>query len=151
MTELVWAIKESLLAYVRGAADGYVDVVDGAVEQPEGFVFPAVSEAEAGESMRFRGRVVLTGHRGMLYLEFAEPAIERGVAGAVLTIADDEGGRIAFAALDDIPAPGSAVRARLTADGAELMLGNYREGDELAPVALALGHEGRSFTKGARS
>ena len=37
---LVWGIKDSLLGYVRGMADGRIETADGAEAIADGFRFP---------------------------------------------------------------------------------------------------------------
>ncbi|KAA9089716.1 HtaA domain-containing protein [Microbacterium radiodurans] len=137
MTALLWAIKASLLDYVRGMPDGRVDLAGGAREESSGaFSFPAApsSQADAAD-LRFSGSVTLTGHSGMMRVVIADPHLARIGDGWALTIDDGTGERLHFAdvaGLDD-RADGSRVgrSTLLTADGAELFFGPYRAGTAL--------------------
>jgi len=130
MRSLVWAIKGSLLEYVRRMPDGSV-ALDGVTEVAGGFSFPAI-DAES-----FSGSVTLVGHDGMMHVVIADPAVLRTDTGWLLTIADDTspGGRLPFATIVSLDDRGDGVRTaattRLTADGADLFFGPYREGTPL--------------------
>lgn len=122
--ELHWPVKRSLVDYVRAQPDGRVEAGDGAREVDGAFVFAAAG------SGRFRGRVVLTAHHGMLRVVLADPSLEPAEAPTQLWI-DDGQGRLPFAAL----APDGS--ATLTADGADLfMAGPYDEGTALDPPVV---------------
>ncbi|WP_156138603.1 HtaA domain-containing protein [Microbacterium mangrovi] len=130
MSVLVWAIKGSLVGYVRGMADGEI-ALDGAAEDASGFRFREAPESEPAVR-RFTGRVRFTGHNGMMRVVIADPWVEASGPGAVLSIADpdDPAARLPFAriaAFDGVRASGTT----LTADGADLFFGPYREGTEL--------------------
>ena len=129
MTALVWGIKGSLLRYVEAMADGSVDATDGATSNPDGFVFPAVPD----QPLAFTGCVTLTAHGGMMRVRLAAPALVRGDAGWVLEIADpdDASVRLTFATLASFDGE-AATGTALTADGADLFFGPYREGTPLA-------------------
>lgn len=122
MSALVWAVKRSLLGYVRGMSDGTVTTAGGAHEEDAGFVFP-------GDGRVFSGSVTLTGHGGMMRVILADPAlVPRGDAW-MLEIADPDDGaaRLPFAtvaAFDGWTGTGVA----LTADGADLFFGPYEAG-----------------------
>lgn len=120
---LLWGIKASLLDYVRGTADGSVEVTDGASITPAGIRFPGT------DGRAFGGAVTLTGHGGMLRLTIARPAIIETSGGWVLEIADpDEPSRrmtfATIAAFDGTRASSTA----LTQDGADLFFGPYERG-----------------------
>lgn len=118
-TALHWAIKRSLIDYVRAQPDGTVELVDGASEVDGKFLFPATGPGT------FRGGVVLTAHHGMLRVTLRDPSLDPAEAPTELWL-DDGQGRLAFAKL---AADGSA---RLTLDGADLfMAGPYGPGTEL--------------------
>ncbi|WP_413319020.1 HtaA domain-containing protein [Agrococcus sp. 1P02AA] len=123
---LVWGIKASLLAYVRGMPDGAVAASGGALETPGGFRFPAVGP------LAFAGAVTLTGHHGMLRIVVADPSIVEAAAGWALEIADPDApaGRLRFAALECFDGA-SASGAALTEDGADLFFGPYEAGTPL--------------------
>lgn len=127
MSALLWGVKASLLSYVRGMSDGEIEATGGASAAGEGFRFPA-SDRRAS----FTGSVTLTGHSGMMRVVLADPAIVETDAGWILEIADpdDAGTRLAFATIarfDGHRAEGTT----LTADGADLFFGPYRDGTPL--------------------
>ena len=132
MTSLLWGIKGSLLDYVRGMADGSVEVADGASITAAGIRFPVA------DGLAFGGAVTLTGHGGMLRVTIARPALVETSDGWVLEIADpdDPSRRMAFAtiaAFDGTLASGTA----LTQDGADLFFGPYERGTAIDdPVVL---------------
>ncbi|MFB3977790.1 MULTISPECIES: HtaA domain-containing protein [Microbacterium] len=125
MSVLRWAVKTSLVGYVRGMSDGAVVVAGGVRETDGGFVF-------AGEGHRFSGSVTFTGHGGMMRVTLADPALVDRAGTWVLEIADpdDDGVRLPFAtvaAFDGSTGTGVA----LTADGADLFFGPYEAGTPL--------------------
>lgn len=135
MTALVWAIKASLLQYVRDMPDGAIDTSGGATARGEAFAFPAAGE-DADGTLRFAGAVTLTGHSGMMRVVVADPRLVPAGDGWRLTIADDADptGRMPFA---DVPRTVERDGTRqgesttLTAEGADLFFGPYREGTPL--------------------
>lgn len=140
MLTLEWGIKQSLVRYVAGMADGALAAGGPATAVGGGFQFPAAARPQADGTLRFAGSVTLTAHGGMLRLVVAEPWLvpvgEPSDAWS-LTIADqyEPGARIAFATIDQLilgEAWASAHGTRLTADGADLFFsGPYTEGTEL--------------------
>lgn len=143
---LEWGIKQSLVRYIAGMADGSIVVSEPATAVEGGFRFPSaalpgVTEPSRNDStLCFAGSVTLTGHGGMLKLVFTDPRLVPGSepnAQWLLTIADPykPGARIAFATIDQLilgEAWASAHGTRLTADGADLFFsGPYTEGTEL--------------------
>lgn len=133
MSALVWGVKASLLRYVRGMPDGTV-LLEGVVESADGFVFPG-AETTADDILRFTGCATLTGHGGMMRVVIADPWIS--VQARELSIADpdDPSQRLTFARVATIePSPDGALHGQgttLTADGADLFFGPYREGTTL--------------------
>ena len=130
--ELVWSVKTAFAAYVERMADGRVDVSDGVVAASDGtFVFP--SESLSSSRWQFGGSVEFTGHSGLLSLPISRPAIERRSDRLMLTIDDEEVGRLDFATLAE-PLPTSAgwivEEVLLTDDGADLFFDSYRRGTE---------------------
>ena len=127
MSALAWAVKASLLGYVRGMPDGRIEL-DGVTEQGEGFVFPA-ADADSG---RFTGTVTLLGHGGMMRVVLADPWLTPQGDGAVLSIADpdDPTVRLDFARIARFDGA-AATGTTLTIDGADLFFGPYTEGTEL--------------------
>lgn len=92
---------------------------------------------------RFSGSVHFRGHGGTLSLDVIDPHIHWWEGESVLTIADvdDPAERIPFVRLGDLGSdlfdPTSpAVTTTLTARGAEMFLGNYREGMAFDPVEI---------------
>jgi hypothetical protein len=123
---LVWAVKDSLVGYVRAMADGRIEL-DGTDDRGDAFAFPAT-----GTPGRFSGRVTFSGHHGMMRVVIAEPWIEPAADEWMLSIADpdDPDQRLPFARIarfDGVTASGTV----LTADGADLFFGPYREGTQL--------------------
>ena len=136
MSALVWAVKRSLLDYVRTMDDGEV-VVDGAQSTPDGFVFPSANTGEQAGEHRFSGTVTLLGHGGMMRVVIADPAVVRQGAEWVLTIADpdDPSARVEFARMAGWSADETgSLRAHgtvLTESGSDLFFGPYRDGTPL--------------------
>ena len=127
MTALAWAVKDSLLRYVRGMPDGRVELT-GVTEQDGLFLFPAT---DAGPG-RFTGSITLLGHHGMMRVVIADPQITPTSEGATLSIADpdDPELRLVFARIarfDGRRATGTV----LTDDGADLFFGPYGDGTAL--------------------
>jgi hypothetical protein len=134
MTHLDWGIKETLVGYVTGMADGEVAVEDGAEAVGRSFRFPLTRRD--GDVLSFRGRVVMTGHGGLLNVVIADPALERGSEGWTLTIADPDvpGDRLVFATLEGVTETGAGLTvgsAALTESGADLFFGPYTRGTPL--------------------
>lgn len=128
MSVLVWGVKQSLLAYVRGMSDGTVATSSGATEAVGVFTFP-------GEALSFTGAVTLTGHGGMMRVVLADPSIVETDDGWVLELGDGAGDRRAFAtiaAFDGIDGTGLA----LTAAGSDLFAGPYPAGTPLDDLTV---------------
>ncbi|HWS51556.1 MAG TPA: HtaA domain-containing protein [Microbacterium sp.] len=130
--ELVWSVKTAFAAYVQGMADGRVEVSGGVVAASDGtFVFP--SETVSSSRWQFAGSVEFTGHSGLLSLAISRPAIEWRHDRLLLTIDDEEEGRLDFATLAEPladPAGWIVEEVLLTHDGADLFFGSYRRGTE---------------------
>lgn len=133
MSVLRWSIKDSLLSYVRAMQDGRIVVDGGATDVGHSFEF-----AGTFDPLRFAGRVMLTGHSGMMRVIIADPAIVQSATGWVLEIADpdDAAGRISFATLTDFDGV-TAEAAALTAEGADLFFGPYEVGTPVDVPAVA--------------
>lgn len=130
MSSLVWGIKASLVAYIRGMGDGRIEL-DGVTEDGGAFTF-----SEGDGPLAFRGAVTLIAHGGMMHVALGDPALEQRDAGWVLTIADpdDASVRLAFATAADLVREAHGRRATgtaLTADGADLFFGPYEAGTPL--------------------
>lgn len=130
MSVLRWAVKTSLVGYVRGMSDGAVVVAGGVREADGGFVFP-------GEGHRFSGSVTFTGHGGMMRVSLADPALVDRAGTWVLEIADpdDDGVRLPFATVAAFDGS-TGTRVALTADGADLFFGPYEAGTPLEDLRI---------------
>ena len=87
----------------------------------------------------------------MLSLDIIDPHIHWSDGGPVLTIADleDPPQRLTFVRLGELGTNPSVPLARavpttLTAQGAEMFLGNYREGMMFDPVEIGASEHGRA-------
>jgi hypothetical protein len=145
-TGILWPIKTSLTAYIESLDDGKIDVTHPAGRRPEGFWFPlreGGAKTGPGSSMEFAGSVRLTGHWGMLDVEFRDPRLDFDDAGAVLLIRERGGINqdqfVAIARLtrqSETPATATDFAAVLTGEGAFLLGGQYPAGTALSPVRL---------------
>jgi hypothetical protein len=145
-TGMLWPIKTSLTAYIESLDDGQIDVTDPAERRPEGFWFPprdGSAKAEPGRSMEFAGSVRMSGHWGMLDVEFRDPRLDFDDAGAVLLIRERGGiGQDRFVAIARLtPRPATSATpadfaAALTGEGAFLLGGQYPAGTALSPLRL---------------
>lgn len=142
MSALVWAIKSTLIAYVRDMEDGTITLTDGATESAAGFRYPSdTGVAENEDVRRFTGHVRMTGHGGLLRLSFTDPWLTPGESGWMLSFADpDEADiRLDFATVASLDDAGGALigtGVALTAEGADLFFGPYREGTPLDDLRL---------------
>ena len=144
---LRWGIKRSFISYLSRLPDGSVSAGAGAsiisgsyfqFEPDGGAPADAAAPPSAGAPEdpvqagvhRFRGEVRLSGHHGMMSLFVADPWLEFGAAGAVLSVADPQqapggGARLELLRLDLPAGTGSsgtglrACRARGCRDGME--------------------------------
>lgn len=151
ITKLSWGVKQSFRSYVE-AMGGKIDVGEGASRTPDGvFAFPAgPGEGLAlGDDGRPKGRGDFTGdvrfeaHGGMLSVYLADPAIEVGPDGAILTVAETPARtrRSPIAKLDlAAAAPGDdgglVIPAAATLDGMMILGDHYPPGTPLDPVIL---------------
>lgn len=149
---LDWGLKQSFRSYVEGAG-GAIEVGGGAARDADGaFQFAAAP----GEALslgadgklegvgRFVGEVRCEAHGGMLKVFLADPAVEVGEAGAVLTAADSAARdrRVALADLDLAAAKTEngalVIPTRLARDGWRIMGEHYPQGTPLDPLRLKL-------------
>ncbi|QCR20231.1 HtaA domain-containing protein [Agrococcus sp. SGAir0287] len=132
---LVWRIKESLIAYVRGMSDGEVLLDDGVVETAEGFAFPP--RGLDGDTLRFGGVVTFEGHNGMMHVELSEPSLTPVGDGWRVEFSDPDAPTVRLhfadvAAIEEADAGGRrGLGTTLTADGADLFFGPYEAGTPL--------------------
>jgi hypothetical protein len=141
VTHLDWGIKETLIGYVTGMADGEVAAESGAETVGRSFRFPLARRD--GDVLSFSGRVVLTGHGGLLNVVIADPAVERGADGWTLSIADPDvaGDRLVFATLEGVTENDSGLTvdsAALTEAGSDLFFGPYTRGTPLDAPAVTV-------------
>jgi len=148
---LTWGLKQSFRAYVEGAGGG-IETGEGAERDADGaFTFPPV----AGEGLtlgadgkpsgvaRFTGEVRCEAHGGMLKVFFADPAVEIGPAGAVVTVADTPARdrRVDLAQLDlaaaTIADDGAwVIPTKLSRDGWQVLGDHYAPSTPLDPVRV---------------
>jgi hypothetical protein len=153
---LRWGIKRSFISYLSRLPDGSVSaeagasIVSGSYFQfdPDGGASasevgsPAVSVPEGVR--KFRGQVRLSGHHGMMSLFVANPWLEFGADGAVLSVADPQhapgsGHRLELLRLTVPSVAGTdwtELPAQLAPDAVELFNGQYAAGEEMDPVFL---------------
>ena len=150
---LFWGLKQSFRAYVEGAG-GAIETGEGAQRSPDGaFTFSAAP----GEGLqrgvdgrpqgvgRFVGEVRCEAHGGMLKVFLADPSVEIGPAGAVVSVADTRARnrRVELAELDLANATVGddgewVIPARLSRDGWQVLGDHYPPSTPLDPVRLKL-------------
>ncbi|HWF76682.1 MAG TPA: HtaA domain-containing protein [Caulobacteraceae bacterium] len=152
---LEWGLKQSLRAYVEGAG-GSIETSDGVARTADGaFVFAAApgdtglalgADGKPAGTGRFVGEVRCEAHGGMLKVFLADPAVEIGPDGGVLTVAEGPGrdSRVALALLDlDAATKGGdgalVIPAKVSRDGWRVLPDHYPMGTPLDPVRLRLG------------
>jgi hypothetical protein len=151
--QLTWGLKQSFRAYVE-AAGGVIETGAGAERDADGaFVF----QAAAGEGLTlgadgkptgdgwFVGEVRCEAHGGMLKVFLADPSVEIGPAGAVVSVADTQGRdrRVELAVLDLAAATIAedgvwAIPAKLSRDGWQVLGDHYPQSTPLDPVRVKL-------------
>jgi hypothetical protein len=150
---LRWGVKQSFRNYVEGAG-GTIAVGAGARRDDDGaFEFDAgpgegLSLGDDGKPQgvaRFVGEVRCEAHGGMLNVFLADPAVEIGPAGAVITVADSPARdkRVELALLDlsaATVADGELVApTKLSKDGWKIMGDHYLPSTPLDTLCLKLG------------
>lgn len=143
---LHWRLRSSLIDYLNGLPDGEVRASDGATQDCSGRFHFANGERGV-DSIRWTGRVELSGHHGMLHVAFREPELSFADSQPVLRavcwdpVAEVWGpATLATLRPQGEPRPSSGewvADARLHEDGAEL-LGrmHYWEGQPLDVVTV---------------
>jgi hypothetical protein len=150
---LSWGLKQSFRAYVESAG-GSIETGEGAERLSDGtFTFAAAgstglrlgADGTPEGVGKFLGEVRCEAHGGMLKVFLADPSVEIGPAGAVLTVADSatRDRRVELALLDlgaaalvddgDIVIP-----AKLARDGWQVLGDHYSPMTPLDPVRLRL-------------
>lgn len=130
--KLIWPIKRSFVAYVRGS-EGNITLDGGATETTEGFTFPGPE----GDEGAFGGSVRFEAHGGMLDVTIANPRFTLQESAGELSVESGDGARVTVARLVDIM--GSDVqtaRLLITVEGSRLLGDVYAPGSELDPVRL---------------
>lgn len=150
ITQLTWAVKESLLSYIGDLEDGVLVGSDGATFTGERFSFE-VADAPTGEgsgfddtsltgTLCFRGTATLRGHDGMLNVVLSDPCVvlENGAGEIRVAYPGAKDGRqLDIAKLtasregDDIVAD-----AHLTMTGVNVLGPQYLPGTKIAPVRI---------------
>ena len=144
---MLWPIKASLLEYIESLDDGVVEVIEPASRRDDGFWFPCADAGDApgpGVELAFSGAVRLTGHWGMMQLEFRDPEVRFGEVGAVLRLRESGApGRFTSVADlrlvdsdEDDASTATTLDATLTGEGTFLFGGQYPVGTPLAPVRI---------------
>jgi hypothetical protein len=150
VTALIWGVKQSFRGYVE-ATGGTIEAHGGAERTADGaFAFPAAADSTLalGADGQFEGTGKFTGeaqfeaHGGMLSVRLADPVVEIGDAGAVLTLDDPRTGRVEIAKLDLAAAATEAgevaAPAALSMDGSYALGGHYPAMTPIDPVRLQL-------------
>lgn len=150
---LTWGVKQSFRNYVQ-TVGGTTEVGGGAAQTPDGaFVFVAAPgeglslDADGALTGRgaFLGEVKFEGHGGMLKVFLADPILEVGPDGAVITVADTvsrkyrvEVARLDLGAMTTEADGGLVIPAALAMEGIQLLGDHYPLKTALDPVRLAL-------------
>lgn len=153
-TGLVWAVKDSFLAYLGRMPDLQSSVTDGAIMTSTGaYFFPTRStenyDATTGRGViEFAGDVRFSGHHGMMFVRLAQPRIEFGADGTTLSVSDSSGpdGRLP---LLDVRAAGWSTHfgarawpnlaTTLRPEALEIFNDIYPAGEEFAPLDVRVG------------
>jgi hypothetical protein len=151
---LEWGLKQSFRAYVEGAG-GSIETGEGTTRTVDGaFVF-AAAPGDAGLTRgadgkpqgagRFIGEVRCEAHGGMLKVFLADPAVEIGPDGGVLTVADSpvRDSRVTLALLDLAAATKGddgalVIPAKVSRDGWRVLPDHYPPMTPLDPLRLRL-------------
>lgn len=148
---LTWGVKQSFRNYVE-ATGGRIEASQGAQRAPDGaFTFAAAPgegltlDAAGKPNGRacFKGEVSFEAHGGMLSVQLADPTVEIGSSGGVLSVADlGTGGRVEVARLDLAESSEVAgelvIPAALTPEGSQWLGDHYPIMTALDPLRLAI-------------
>ncbi|HWA63519.1 MAG TPA: HtaA domain-containing protein [Caulobacteraceae bacterium] len=148
---LEWGVKQSFRNYVE-AAGGTTEAGGGVARGPDGsFVFSAApgeglslgGDGRIEGTGRFEGEVRFEAHGGMLKVFLADPVLEVGPAGAVITVADTPSRtrRVELARLDLAAATAGddgalVIPAAMAVTGWQILGDHYGPGTPLDPVIL---------------
>lgn len=150
---LIWGVKQSFRNYVE-AAGGVIEVRDGVGREADGaFTFAAQpgGDLRLGADGRPVGRATFLGearfeaHGGMLRVCLADPMLEIGPAGGVVTVADSsardyrvEVAQLDLAAMTTGEAGEIVIPATISMHGGQWLGDHYPPGTRLDPVRLVL-------------
>jgi hypothetical protein len=148
---LIWGVKQSFRAYVEGSG-GEIQTGMGAARADDGvFSFPAApgrgltlgADGKPQGRGGFVGEVSFQAHGGMLSMFLADPEIQIGPEGAVLTVADspERTHRVPLAKLDLAAAARGAdgvleIPSSMTNEGWQVLGDHYLPTTPLDPVRL---------------
>lgn len=157
LTTLSWGVKQSFRGYVE-AAGGVIETGAGAERDVDGgFIFVAApgegltlgDDGRPQGQARFTGEVRFEAHGGMLKVCLADPILDIGPTGAVLTAFDTparthrmEIAKLDLAAITQGDAGELVIPASLAMDGIQVLGDHYPLGAPLDPVRLAPQSEG---------
>lgn len=131
--ELVWAVKESFVAYVE-AVGGTVEPSGGAVREGALFRFPEQDAPGAAGERCFGGEVRFRAHDGLLAVTLSGLRLVDGVLRCRRPHRDE---LLDLVTLEPV---GSGVhRTTLAAEGAALFGGQYDPGQPMADLTLTRG------------
>jgi len=150
ITQLTWAVKESLLAYIGDLEDGELVGSDGATFTGEHFSFE-VTDAPTDEGfgfdnatltgmLCFRGTATLRGHDGMLNVVLTDPCVvlENGAGEIRVAYPGAKDGRQLDIAKLTASREGDGIvaDAHLTMTGVNVLGPQYLPGTKIAPVRI---------------
>ena len=152
LTTLSWGVKQSFRGYVE-AAGGVIETGAGAERDVDGgFIFVAApgegltlgDDGRPQGQGKFTGEVRFEAHGGMLKVCLADPILDIGPTGAVLTAFDTparthrmEIAKLDLAAITQGDAGELVIPASLAMDGIQVLGDHYPLGAPLDPVRLA--------------
>lgn len=150
ITQLTWAVKESLLSYISDLEDGELVGCDGATFTGEHFSFMASGATSGDDSgfddatltgtLHFRGTATLRGHNGLLNVVLTDPSVVLENGAGEIRVADpgaNDGRQLDIGTLtasregDDI-----LGEAHLTLTGVNVLGPQYLPGTKIAPVRI---------------
>jgi len=150
ITQLTWAVKESLLSYIGDLEDGELTGSDGATFAGEHFSF-LLADATSGEgsgfdnatltgTLCFRGTATLSGHDGMLNIVLTDPCVVLENGAGEIRVAypgANDGRQLDIATLTASREGNDIVAdAHLTMTGVNVLGPQYLPGTKIAPVRI---------------
>lgn len=153
VTALSWGVKQSFRTYVE-ATGGVIEARDGAERADDGaFTFAAApggdlrldADGRLEGQGAFLGEVRFEAHGGMLSVCLADPMLEIGPSGAVVTVADSsardyrlEVAQLDLGAMTSGEAGEIVIPATVSIHGSQLLGDHYPPRTPLDPVRLIL-------------